>query len=56
MEFYGEGEGTEKKSALPPLKSTVLNNFDYWNAEHLSCPSALLAFFGAYGDKPLFAW
>jgi len=45
----------EKKCPTPP-KSTILNNFDHWYAEYDPCPGALLAFFGAYGHKPVFAW
>jgi len=49
MASYGDGEGTEKKKCPTPPESTILNNFDYWYAEHGPCPGALLAFFGAYG-------
>ena len=51
MAFYDEGEGIEKKIALSHLVGHS-EHLDYWYAEHGPCFGVLLAFFGAYGDKP----
>ena len=54
MAFYDEGKRQiENLECSTPTKSTILNNFDSWYADHGPCPGALLAFFGAKGDTPV---
>ena len=45
--FTTKVKAERKKKCSTPTKSTILNNFDSWYAEHGPCPGALLAFFGA---------